>query len=67
MRFMVHEGSVTADTFYEFLTRLAAGMERKIYLVVDGHSGHKAGKVQNTSPPSAARSRYSSCHRTHPT
>jgi transposase len=46
MRFMVHEGSVTADTFCEFLTRLAAGMERKIYLVVDGHSIHKAAKVQ---------------------
>jgi len=46
MGFMVHEGSVTAETFCEFLTRLAAGMERKIYLVVDGHSIHKAGKVQ---------------------
>ena len=46
MRFMVHEGSVTADIFCEFLTRLAAGMERKIYLVVDGHSIHKAAKVQ---------------------
>ena len=46
MRFMVHQGSVTADTFCEFLTRLATGMERKIYLVVDGHSIHKAGKVQ---------------------
>ena len=46
MRFMVHEGSVTADTFFEFLTRLAAGIERKIYLAVDGHSVHKAGVVQ---------------------
>jgi transposase len=46
MRFMVHEGSVTADTFCEFRTRLAVGMERKIYLVVNGHSIHKAGKVQ---------------------
>jgi transposase len=46
MRSMVHEGSVTADTFCEFLTRLAEGMERKIYLVVDRHSIHKAGKVK---------------------
>ena len=36
MRFMVHEGSVTADTFCEFLTRLAMGMERKIYLQMPG-------------------------------
>ena len=42
----MHGGSVTADTFCEFLTRLAEGMERKIDLVVDGHSIHKAGKVQ---------------------
>ena len=46
MRFMVYEGSVRADAFCTSLTRLAAGMERKIYLVVDGHGIRKAGKVQ---------------------
>ena len=43
---MVHEGSVTADTICTFLSRLAAGMRRKIYLVVDDHSIHKPGVVQ---------------------
>ena len=68
MRFMVHEGSVTADTFCEFLTRLATGMERKIYLVPPPPSVsiHKVGKAPNTSLPSTARSRCSSCHRIHP-
>ena len=45
-RFMAHDGSVTADSFFEFLTRLAVGMERKICLVVDRHRNPEAGKVQ---------------------
>jgi len=43
---MVHEGSVTADTFCELISHLAAGMEGKVYLVVDAQSIHKADKVQ---------------------
>jgi hypothetical protein len=46
MRFMVHEGSFTVATFCEFLVRLAAGMERKIYLLADSHSIYRAAKFQ---------------------
>lgn len=46
LRFMLHEGRVTAETFCEFLRRLVAGMERPIFLIVDGHSIHSAKKVQ---------------------
>src|SRR4249920_2459228 len=36
-RFMTVEGRVNASVFREFLKRLIAGMERKIFLIVDGH------------------------------
>jgi transposase len=45
-RFMVHEGTATADTFCQFLRQLIVGMERPIYLIVDGHRIHRAKKVQ---------------------
>ncbi len=45
-RFMVHEGSVTAKVFLEFLKRLTVGSVQPIYLVVDGHPIHKAKLVR---------------------
>ncbi len=45
-RFMVHEGRVNAGVFAEFLDRLVEGMDRKLILVVDGHSIHRAKVVQ---------------------
>jgi transposase len=45
-RFMVHEGTATAQTFCTFLRRLAEGSEHKIFLIVDGHRIHRAKKVQ---------------------
>ena len=45
-RFMTIEGSVNARVFREFLRRLITGMERKIFLVVDGHPAHKAKLVK---------------------
>ena len=45
-RFMVVEGSVTAVVFRDFLSRLLAGMDRKIFLIVDGHPTHKAKLVR---------------------
>jgi transposase len=45
-RFMVHEGTATAETFCTFLKRLAHGVEQKIFLIVDGHRIHRARKVQ---------------------
>jgi transposase len=45
-RFMVVDGTVTASTFREFLERLIAGADRKIFLIVDGHPTHKARMVK---------------------
>jgi len=45
-RFMTVEGTVTATVFRDFLKRLIQGMDRKIYLVVDGHQAHKAKLVK---------------------
>lgn len=46
LRFMIFEGSATADTFCDFLSRLSKGVEQKIFLVVDGHPIHKAKAVK---------------------
>jgi transposase len=45
-RFMTVEGTVTATVFREFLKRMITGMDRKIFLVVDGHPTHKAKLVR---------------------
>lgn len=45
-RFMTVDGSVTAHVFREFLKRLITGMDRKIFLIVDGHPCHKAKLIQ---------------------
>lgn len=45
-RFMVHEGTVTATVFREFLKRLLIGATKPIFLVVDGHPIHKAKVIQ---------------------
>lgn len=47
VRFMIHEGSVTAPVFKEFLKRLMLGATKPIYVVVDGHSIHKAKLVRD--------------------
>lgn len=46
-RFMTVEGTVTAKVFRDFLSRLITGMERKIFLIVDGHPSHKAKLVKD--------------------
>jgi transposase len=45
-RFMVHEGTVTAVVFRDFLQRLLRGAKQPIFLVVDGHPTHKAKLVK---------------------
>ena len=45
-RFMTVEGRVTATVFRDFLKRLITGMDRKIFLIVDGHPAHKAKLVK---------------------
>ena len=46
-RFMVHDGAVTAAVFREFLGRLMIGVDRPVFLVLDGHPVHKARLVQD--------------------
>jgi transposase len=45
-RFMTVEGGVTARVFRQFLQRLIQGVDRKIFLIVDGHPAHKAKLVR---------------------
>lgn len=46
-RFMLHEGSVDAAVFKEFLKRLMVGATKPVFVVVDGHSIHKAKLIKN--------------------
>jgi len=46
-RFMVHEGSVTAPIFKEFLSRLMVGASKPIFLIVDGQSVHQSPLVKD--------------------
>lgn len=46
-RFMIHEGSVTASTFKEFLTRLMIGATQPVFVIVDGHPIHKSKLVRD--------------------
>lgn len=45
-RFMVHEGSVTAPVFRDFLSRLMIGATKPVFVIVDGHPIHKSRLVQ---------------------
>lgn len=47
LRFMTIAGKLNAGTFIEFLKRLIHNAERPIFLIVDGHPTHKAGKVKS--------------------
>ena len=46
-RFMVHEGTVTAKVFKQFLERLMAGATKPIFLIVDGHPTHRSKLVRD--------------------
>lgn len=45
LSFMVCTGTVAAPQFCEFLDRLMRGRRRKVFLIVDGHSIHRAKAV----------------------
>ena len=45
-RFMLHDGSVNAEVFREFLKRLMVGATTPVFLIVDGHPIHKAKLVK---------------------
>ena len=46
MRFMTYAQTMTAPLFLTFLAKLITGAKRKIYLIVDRHSAHEAGVVE---------------------
>jgi transposase len=46
MHFAVVEGRVNAEVFIEFLRRLIHNRRTPVFLIVDGHPSHKAGKVK---------------------
>jgi hypothetical protein len=46
---------VTAGVFVEFLERLLHAMERKVFLIVDGHPPHKAPSVRRFVEAAADR------------
>ncbi|MGD3109467.1 transposase [Streptomyces sp. YGL11-2] len=43
---MVFTETFDADVMCRFLERLAGHFDRKVHLVVDGHSAHRSGKVR---------------------
>lgn len=45
--FMVHEGSVTAPVFKDFLSRLMIGATRPVFVIVDGHPMHTSRLVKD--------------------
>jgi DDE superfamily endonuclease len=50
LRFMIIEdGGVNADAFIEFIKRLLVGAKRKIFLIIDGGSAHRAKKTKSLS------------------
>jgi transposase len=46
MHFAVVDGRVNAEVFIEFLRRLIHNRRTPVFLIVDGHPSHKAGKVK---------------------
>lgn len=42
LRFTVHEGTVNAEIFIDFCTRLLHDASGPVYLIVDGHPAHRA-------------------------
>ena len=45
-RFMLHDGTVNAEVFREFLKRLLIGASGPVFLIVDGHPIHKAKLIK---------------------
>jgi transposase len=45
-RFMLHDGSVNAEVFREFLKRLMVGATTPVFLIVDAHPTHKAKLIK---------------------
>lgn len=46
LRFMINQGTVTADVLCDFLKRLMHNVQQPIFLIWDGHPTHKSKKVR---------------------
>lgn len=46
LRFMLNQGTVTADVLCDFLKRLMHNVQQPIFLIWDGHPTHKSKKVR---------------------
>jgi transposase len=46
LRFMVHQGSISANVICDFLNRLMYNAQNPIFLIWDGHPTHKSKKVR---------------------
>jgi len=57
-RFMTVQGSVRAPVFIEFIKRLIHGTNQMIFLIVDGHSTHKAKSVKKFIESEEIRNRF---------
>jgi transposase len=55
LRFSTYTGSLTADRFIDFCTKLIKDTNGPVYLVVDGHPTHKAKTVKQFVASSAGR------------
>ena len=47
LNYMVFKETFNADVFLDFLKRLVRQSPKKVFLVVDGHPAHRAGKVKD--------------------
>jgi transposase len=57
LRFLVFAGRFTAAVLLTFLARLLASRPGKVYVVLDGHPVHRAGKVREWAAARAGRIR----------
>jgi hypothetical protein len=46
LNLMVFQGRFTTSVFLKFLRRLIRQVDRKVFLIVDGHPVHRARKVR---------------------
>jgi len=56
-RFMLHDGTVTASVFREFLKRLPIGAEQPVFVIVNGHLVHRGRRVRAFVEEQAGRLR----------
>jgi hypothetical protein len=55
MSFMVFEGRFQAERFMSFCERLIKQSRRKVFLIVDGHPGHRVKLVKRWLDENAER------------